>query len=203
MDRVNPFCHDPCPERSQGKTAGATLAWELFQVAALGVTRPQRKTNMAPSDNKARFNQSYFNQARFVTGEETQQRKRRMTNLQIDDVLGFGNLLRAAANEHKAKMVANDYDPTARIASTATTSGTLGDKKLQAKTSQIEATRKVEEAENLKQSYYEDLSSWCETMAGAVGKGTPEGKAILAIRANLKSRGANTPPPTPPTPPSA
>ncbi|MBI5684526.1 MAG: hypothetical protein HZC54_05570 [Verrucomicrobia bacterium] len=126
-----------------------------------------------------------------------------MTNLQIDDVLGFGNLLRAAANEHKAKMVANDYDPTAKIASTTTTGNTLGDKKAQAKSAQIEATRKVDEAESLKQSYYDDLSSWCETMAGAVGKSTPEGKAILAIRANLKGRGPNTPAPTPPAPPSA
>ena len=126
-----------------------------------------------------------------------------MTNLQIDDVLGFGNLLRAAASEHKAKMVANDYDPTAKIASTNTTSGTLSDKKTQAKTAQIEATRKVHEAEDLKQSYYEDLSSWCETMAGAVGKGTPEGKAILAIRARLSGRGANVPAPTPPPPPTS
>ena len=38
-------------------------------------------------------------------------------------LLQVGNLLRAAANEHKAKMVANDYDPTAKIASTNTTSG--------------------------------------------------------------------------------
>ena len=131
-----------------------------------------------------------------------QGKKKRMTNLQIDDVLGFGALLRAAANEHKAQLIAKEYDPTAKIAATNTQATALGDAKAQAKTAEMTASVKVKAAEDLKQTHYDALSSWTDMMAGTLGKTTPEGKAILAIRANLKGSGPHTPPapPAPPTP---
>jgi len=61
---------------------------------------------MASSGNAARFNQRYFNQARFVTEEEPQRRPTKMTNVRIDDVLGFGDLLRGAADGNKALLMA-------------------------------------------------------------------------------------------------
>jgi len=125
----------------------------------------------------------------------------KMTNLQIDDVLGFGTLLRAAANEHKAALIAKEADPTARIASSDTAGTALGAAKAVAKTAQMDATAKVKTAEDLKQGYYDSLSSWTDMMAGALGKTTPAGKSILAIRANLSGSGPQTPPtPPPPTP---
>lgn len=111
-----------------------------------------------------------------------------MTNLQIDDVLGFAKLLQAAAAQYKDKMA--DYDPT----NTSTTIGqkveSLTKDQSDAKQAHIEATRLTGVAEDNKQALYEKCSSWCEQMAGAVGKATPEGKAILAIRANLTGTGA-------------
>jgi hypothetical protein len=107
-------------------------------------------------------------------------------------------LLQGAAVQYKAKMVANDYDPTNRAAAVATSTDTLTGSKNSAANAQIEATRLTGIAEKQKQTLYTELSSWCDTMAGAVGKTTPEGKAILAIRANLSGRGPNakkTPPP--------
>jgi hypothetical protein len=123
----------------------------------------------------------------------------KMTSLQIDDVLGFGELLRAAATENKTDLIAAKYDPTDRIASTDADGQDLGTAKTQAKTAQLAADQKATDAEALKQSYYTDLSSFCDTMAGALGKTTPKGKAILAIRANLKGTGPKKPK-TPPTP---
>lgn len=127
-------------------------------------------------------------------------KKGHMTNLQIDDVLGFGDLLRAAANEHKAKLIAKEYDPTAKIASTATASAALGTAKIQTKAKHDEAEAMTTSTDELKQSYYETLSSWCDMMAGALGKKSAEGSAILEIRANLAGDGP-TPPPEPPAPP--
>ena len=124
----------------------------------------------------------------------------KMTNLQIDDVIGFGELLRAAANENKADLITAKYDPTDKIASTDADAADLNTAKAQAKTAQLAANDKVAAAETLKQSYYSNLSSWCDAMAGALGKATPKGKSILAIRANLKGTGPKKPP-TPPTPP--
>jgi len=123
-----------------------------------------------------------------------------MTNLQIDDVLGFGSLLRAAATEKSAALVTAGFDPATRIASSTTDGTALSNAKAQAKTAQDAATAKVKTAEDLKQAYYDTQSSWCDAMAGALGKTTPEGKAILAIRANLKGTGPQTPPTPPPTP---
>ena len=133
---------------------------------------------------------------------DPKRRRVKMTKLQIDDVLGFGSLLRAAATEHKAALIAKEYDPTAKIASTATASGALSDSKAQAKTAHIAAEAKTKVTEDLKQAYYDSLTSWCDMLAGTLGKSTPEGKAILAIRANLTGTGPQTPatPPTPPAP---
>lgn len=125
----------------------------------------------------------------------------KMTNLQIDDVIGFGELLRAAANENKTALIAADYDPTAKIAATDADATELNTAKAQAKTAQLAATQKVADADALKQDYYASLSSWCDAMAGALGKTTPKGKAILALRANLKGTGPKAPKaPKPPTP---
>lgn len=129
------------------------------------------------------------------------QRKKHRMNLQIDDVLGFGMLLRAAATENMATLVAAKYDPTDVIASTAADATALGTAKAQAKAAQMAATDKVNAADALKDAHYTELSSMCDTMAGAVGKTTPLGKSFLKIRSNLKGRGPN-PPPTPPAPPA-
>lgn len=131
-----------------------------------------------------------------------QPQKHTMKSLQIDDVLGFGELLRAAASEYKTKLVANDYDPTAKIASTDADGSALGTAKTQTKIARDAAEAKTAETDALKSDYYDTLSSWCDTMAGALGKTTAEGKAILAIRANLKSGSPKAPktPPKPPTP---
>ena len=129
-----------------------------------------------------------------------QPQKTKMKSLQIDDVLGFGELLRAAANEYKTKLVANDYDPTAKITSTAADGTALGTAKAQTKIARDAAEAKTAATDTLKSDYYDALSSWCDTMAGALGKTTPEGKAVLAIRASLKGSGPK-PPKTPPAPP--
>ena len=110
---------------------------------------------------------------------------KKMTNLQIDDVLGFGALLRAAATEHKDDMIAKKYDPTDKIASTEADALTLTTAKAQAKSAQMAADEKVTAAETLKQNLYTELSTWCDTMAGALGKTKPKGRAILAIRSKL------------------
>lgn len=125
-----------------------------------------------------------------------------MKSLQIDDVLGFGELLRAAAGEYKTKLVANDYDPTAKIASTASDGTALGTAKAQTKIARDAAEKMTADTDAMKSDYYDVLSSWCDTMAGALGKTTAEGKAILAIRANLKGSGPKAPktPPAPPKP---
>ena len=125
-----------------------------------------------------------------------------MKSLQIDDVLGFGSLLRAAASEYKTKLVANDYDPTAKIASTASDGTALGTAKAQTKVARDAAEAKTAATDALKSDYYDTLTSWCDTMAGALGKTTAEGKAVLAIRANLSGTGPRAPktPPAPPTP---
>ena len=122
----------------------------------------------------------------------------KMKSLQIDDVLGFGELLRAAANEYKTNLVANDYDPTAKIASTDADGTALGTAKAQTKIARDAAETKTAATDALKSDYYDKLSSWCDAMAGALGKTTPEGKAVLAIRANLKGTGPK--PPKPPKP---
>ena len=123
-----------------------------------------------------------------------------MKSLQIDDVLGFGSLLRAAASEYKTKLVANDYDPTAKIASTASDGTALGTAKAQTKIARDAAEAKTAATDALKSDYYDTLTSWCDTMAGALGKTTAEGKAVLAIRANLSGTGPSAPK-TPPAPP--
>lgn len=126
--------------------------------------------------------------------------KKTMKSLQIDDVLGFGELLRAAANEYKTKLTAAGFDPMAKIASTATDGTALGTAKAQTKIARDAAEAKTAETDALKSDYYDVLSSWCDAMAGALGKTTAEGKAILAIRANLKGSGPKTPKTPPPTP---
>ena len=128
--------------------------------------------------------------------------KPKMKGLQIDDVLGFGELLRAAANEYKTKLMANDYDPTAKIAATDADGNALGTAKTQTKVARAAAEKMTADTDALKSDYYDALSSWCDTMAGALGKTTPEGKAVLAIRSSLKGSGPKTPktPPAPPKP---
>lgn len=123
-----------------------------------------------------------------------------MANLQIDDVLGFGVLLRGAATEYKTKLLAakSPHDPTTMITDTAAEGEAVGKKKAEAKTAADEAERLTGVAEDAKSVLYTGLSSWCDQMAGTLGKTTPEGKRILAIRANLKGRGPNPPPTTPP-----
>ena len=129
-------------------------------------------------------------------------RKANTVKLQVDDVLGFGVLLRAAANEYKTKLIAEDYDPTAKIASTAADAAALGTAKAQTKIARDAAEKMTADTDALKSDHYASLSSFCDAMAGALGKTTPEGKAILAIRANLSGTGPKPPKPpkTPPTP---
>ena len=113
-----------------------------------------------------------------------------MTKLQIDDVLGFANLLRGAATEYKDKLLAaeNPHDPTATIASTITAGDDLGQKKAAAKIAVDAGIAANAVAENAKQAIYDALNNWCDLMAATLGKATPEGKRILAIRANLDPR---------------
>lgn len=138
--------------------------------------------------------------------DETQapaNRRKKMTKLQYDDVLGFGTLLRGVAAEYKDKLLAaeNPHDPTAMIASTAEAAEAVGKKRSAAKTAEDEAIRLTGVAENAKQDHYASLNNWCNLMAATLGKDTPEGKRILGIRANLdpRPRKATTTPTTPPT----
>lgn len=108
-----------------------------------------------------------------------------MTNLQIDDVLGFGALLRAAAVERKNDLLAEKYDPTDKIASTEADALTLTTAETQAKAAKLVSDDKAAAAEKLKQKLYTELSTWCDAMAGSLGKTTPKGKAMLAIRSKL------------------
>jgi len=68
-----------------------------------------------------------------------------------------------------------------------------------AKTSEIATKAAFALADGQKNDIYDVASNWCDLMATTLGKKTPEGKAILAIRANLKGNGPNKPS-TPPTP---
>ena len=155
---------------------------------------------MTLTEPAARFGQCCFNEAHFVVAAEPAIHRKKMTNLQIDDVLGFGVLLRGAATEYKAKLLGakSPHDPTPMITDTAAAGEELGRQKAAAKTATDTAKRLNDTAEGAKNDQYSVLSNWCDQMAGTLGKTTPEGKRILAIRANLKGRGPNpTPPPSP------
>jgi hypothetical protein len=134
-----------------------------------------------------------------VWDDAPQPKVKKMTNLQIDDVLGLGELLRGAATEYKDKLLAaeNPHDPTAMLASSSAGSTALGKKKAAAKAAEDAATKLIGEAEAAKQDYYDKHSNWCDLMASTLGKTTPEGKRILSIRANLKGRGPNKAAPAP------
>ena len=116
-----------------------------------------------------------------------------MTNLQMDDVLGFGELLRAAATQYKDKMIAKDYDPTNKIAASKADGEALAKDQREAKDAHKIAEAKTKVAEDHKQATYDSLSSWCDAMSGALGKTTDEGQAILDIRANLRGSGPRRP----------
>ena len=167
-----------------------------FRAAHFSPVPPAMKKTWDDDDPDALLWDSESPQA--VWDSAPQPQKRTMKSLQIDDVLGFGELLRAAANEYKTKLVANDYDPTAKIASTDAAGTALGTAKAQTKIARDAAETKTAATDALKSDYYDKLSSWCDAMAGALGKTTPEGKAVLAIRANLKGTGPK--PPKPPKP---
>ncbi len=87
------------------------------------------------------------------------------------------------------------------IAETLETGKDVGKKKAAGKAAQDEATRLVGVAEAAKQEFYSDLSNWCDLMATTLGKTTPAGKRMLAIRADLRGTGPRAPkPPTEPKP---
>ena len=114
-----------------------------------------------------------------------------MTSLQIDDVLGFGELLRGAATEYKTKLMAakNPHDPTTMITDTTASGKDVGEKKAEAKVAVDEGIRLNGIAEDVKNALYSDLSNWCNLMANTLGQQSVEGKRILAIRVNLKGTG--------------
>ena len=128
-------------------------------------------------------------------------RIKRMTHLQYDDLLGFGGLLRGAANQYKVQLMAavNPHDPTAMIASTITAGEAVGKQRSDAKIAMDEAVRLTAIAETGKQELYASLNNWCNLLASTLGKESPEGKRILAIRATLNPRPSKkTKPVTPP-----
>jgi len=146
----------------------------------------------------SRFDQSYFDSSTF-DGEEAEPvlRKKKMTSLQLDDVLGFVRLLQGAATENQVKLLAKQYDPSLTSTKLGADSETASTSHATATNSQIATTALFTTAENKKQQLYTDASNWCDQMVSALGKETPEGKAIRAIRTNLSGRGPNKPPATP------
>lgn len=124
------------------------------------------------------------------------------SNLQPDDVLGYGELLRGAAAEYKPKLLAatDPHDPTARIASTEAAAIAYSKKRALAKAAMDEAERLNGEAEDAKDEYYGSLSNWTDLMASTLGKTSPEGTRVLKIRADLRPYHAKkSTPATPPT----
>jgi hypothetical protein len=127
-------------------------------------------------------------------------KEKKVTNLQLDDVLGFIRLLQGAATEYSAKLTAKQYTQGTAVSTQMDTDADNASKAHATAKSSDDATKALyAAADEKKQKLYTAGSNWCDQMASALGKETADGKAILAIRANLQGRGPNKPK-TPGTP---
>ena len=145
----------------------------------------------------ASFDLDNLDEGFFDEDDAPQERRKKVTNLQKDDVMGFIKLLQGVATEYAPQLAAKQYDPAATSLALEGQMKTTTEAFATATASDIATQALYATADGKKQDLYTAGSNWCDVMANTLGKETPEGKAILAIRANLKSTPRKPKTPTP------
>lgn len=116
------------------------------------------------------------------------------------EVLGFNTKVIAAINENGAACQAGSLDVSSWAAEQAALAKSAGDEDALQEKMKLALRAQTTKTENAFKAVYDKGSTRLDAMAGAVGKTTPLGKSLLALRSDVR-RGPEGEKPSPPTTP--
>jgi len=120
-----------------------------------------------------------------------------MSYVDPDALHGSMSDLNQAIDDNAAALTANGTNPATVQASVTAIQTELGTAKAVRDKAKTALTNGQNAFANVGSGNYDKFSSIIDSVAGALGKKTPEGKRVLAIRKRLHSRSAKTAPPAP------
>jgi len=120
-----------------------------------------------------------------------------MSYVDPDALHGSMSDLNQAIDDNAATLTANGTNPATVQASVTAIQTELGTAKAVRDKAKTALTNGQNAFANVGSGNYDKFSSIIDSVAGALGKKTPEGKRVLAIRKRLHSRSAKTAPPAP------